>query len=145
MGRVNCPMDDELTALIRKHEGFRASAYEDTRGFLPIGYGRLIDARRGGGITRQEAETLLAADIQQAEQDVQALFAGHEGFTPTRYHALVSMAFNLGRAGLAGFSKMSAAIARNDWEQAAAEPLNSVWARQVPARAQEIARFLKGS
>ena len=45
-------MDDDLLNLIRKHEGFRASAYRDTRGYLTIGYGRLIDARRGGGITR---------------------------------------------------------------------------------------------
>jgi len=40
---------------------------------------------------------------------------------------------------------MSAAIACNDWEMAASEALNSVWAKQVPARAQEIARALRGS
>lgn len=42
-------MDGDLLNLIRKHEGFRASAYRDTRGYLTIGYGRLIDARRGDG------------------------------------------------------------------------------------------------
>ena len=56
-------MRTELTALIKKHEGFRAAAYRDTRGNLTIGYGRLIDPRRGGGISNQEAEVLLIASI----------------------------------------------------------------------------------
>ena len=130
--------------LIRKHEGFRASAYRDTRGYLTIGYGRLIDARRAGGISRAEAEFLLADDIKRAEAAVRALFRGADGFTPARYNALVSMAFNLGRGGLQRFSKMSAATACNNWEIAAEEALNSAWATQVPARAQEIAWALRG-
>ena len=138
-------MDDDLLNLIRKHEGFRASAYRDTRGYLTIGYGRLIDARRGGGITRQEAEFLLAGDTKCAEATVRALYHGADGFTAARYNALVSMAFNLGRGGMRRFTNMSAAIACNDWELAADEALNSVWAGQVPARAHEIARALRGS
>lgn len=138
-------MDDDLLNLIRKHEGFRASAYRDTRGYLTIGYGRLIDARRGGGITRQEAEFLLAGDTKRAEATVRALYHGADGFTAARYNALVSMAFNLGRGGMRRFTNMSAAIACNDWELAADEALNSVWAGQVPARAHEIARALRGS
>ena len=49
-------MDDALLTPIRKHEGSRACAYRDTRGCLTIGYGRLIDARRGGGISHAEAD-----------------------------------------------------------------------------------------
>ena len=65
-------MDGDFLNLIRKHDGFRASAYRYTRGYLTIGYGRLIDARRGGGITSQEAEFLLAGDINRAEATVRA-------------------------------------------------------------------------
>ena len=82
-------MDDDLLNLIRKHEGFRASAYRDTRGYLTIGYGRLIDARRGGGITRQEAEFLLAGDTKRAEATVRALYHGADGFTAARYLSLI--------------------------------------------------------
>ena len=74
---------------------------------------------------------------------MRALYHGADTFSAARYNALVSMAFNLGRGGLQRFSKMSAAIACNDWEMAASEALNSVWAKQVPARAQEIARALQ--
>ena len=73
-----------------------------------------------------------------------ALFRGADDFAPARYNALVSMAFNLGRSWLKRFSKMSAAITCNNWEMAAEEALNSAWAKQVPARAQEIARALRG-
>ena len=135
-------MRTELTALIKKHEGFRAAAYRDTRGNLTIGYGRLIDPRRGGGISNQEAEVLLIADINKARADVQALFPQYRVFDQARYNALVSMAFNLGRSGLAGLRKMIAAIDRGDWECAAFEALNSKWARQVPTRANEIAMLL---
>ena len=96
-------------------------------------------------ITRQEAEFLLAGDTKRAEATVRALYHGADGFTAARYNALVSMAFNLGRGGMRRFTNMSAAIACNVWELAADEAPNSLWARQVPARAHEIARALRGS
>ena len=66
-------MDDNLLNPIRKHEGFRSGAYCDTQGYLTIGYGRLIDARRGGGITDAEAEFLLAGDIPRRGPGARAL------------------------------------------------------------------------
>jgi len=54
------------------------------------------------------------------------------------------MAFNLGAPRLAKFHKMRAAIAADDWQAAAAEALASKWAGQVPRRAAEIARLLRG-
>jgi lysozyme len=85
------------------------------------------------------------AGAPESAATARALYHGADGFTAARYNALVSMAFNLGRGGMRRFTNMSAAIACNDWELAADEALNSVWARQVPARAHEIARALRGS
>jgi hypothetical protein len=39
---------------------------------------------------------------------------------------------------------MRAAIAADDWRLIAAAALNSKWARQLPARAAEIAGLLRG-
>ena len=104
-------MDDDFLNLIRKHEGFSASANGDRRDSLTIGYGRLIDARRGGGITRQEAKFLLAGDTKWAEETLRALYQGADDFTAARYSTLVYMAFDLGRGGLLRFSKICVAMA----------------------------------
>ena len=45
---------------------------------------------------------------------------------------------------LGKFHNMRAAIAADDWRLAAAEALDSKWARQLPARAAEIAGLLRG-
>ncbi|MEC8642766.1 MAG: hypothetical protein VXZ67_07640 [Pseudomonadota bacterium] len=61
-----------------------------------------------------------------------------------RRHALVSMAFNLGGPRLAGFTRLRAAVRRSDWDEAAAEALDSRWAAQTGRRANDIAAMLRG-
>ena len=139
----NAIMPSPYHYIIKKHEGFCAHAYQDTQGFWTIGYGRLIDKKRHGGISRSEAEILLANDIAGCEKLVATLFPQFEAFSKARQQALVSMCFNLGPRGLASFVRMRTAIAHNDWPQAAQEALNSKWAKQVPHRAVEIATLLK--
>lgn len=129
--------------VMQRHEGFCPHAYRDTLGYWTIGYGRLIDERRGGGLSRAEADYLLGNDLQKAETVARSLFQGFDQFSASRQCALVSMAFNLGPRGLRGFQKMRAAIAAGDWADAARQALDSKWAKQVPHRATEIAGWLK--
>ena len=135
------PMSD-YEGIVKKHEGFCTHAYQDTEGFWTIGYGRLIDARRGGGVSLAEAEFLLANDLTQAESVARYIYPAFDCFALAHRQALVSMAFNLGARRLAGFRKMRAAILAGDWTRAAHEALDSKWARQVPHRAAEIAAML---
>ena len=74
-------------------------------------------------------EGLRSGAYHDTRAILRAFYHGADTFIAARYNALVSMAFNLGRDGLQRFSKMSAAIACNDWEKAASEALNSVWAK----------------
>jgi len=82
--------------------------------------------------------------MRLARQICHRLYADFSSFGPDRQAALLSMAFNLGAPRLAKFHKMRAAIAADDWQMAAAEALASKWAGQVPRRAAEIARLLRG-
>ena len=50
---------------LKRHEGLKLHAYQDHLGYWTIGYGRLIDKERGGGISETEAETLLENDIDR--------------------------------------------------------------------------------
>ena len=54
------------------------------------------------------------------------------------------MAFNLGGPRLAGFTRLRDAVRRGDWDDAAAEALDSRWAVQTGRRATDIAAMLRG-
>lgn len=127
---------DQLT----RHEGLKLKPYRDTVGKLTIGVGRNLD---DVGISVDEAMLLLDNDLDKAEQELQARFPITRHMTGPRYYALVNMAFNLGITRLAKFQRMWQAIGDDDWDRAAAEALDSKWARQVGTRAQEIAEMMR--
>jgi lysozyme len=120
-------------------------AYEDHLGYTTIGYGRLIDERRGGGITDAEAQMLLSNDIARVIGDLEYTAPVLHTLPEGVQHALVNMAFQMGVNGLMAFRRMWAALEQGDWELAAEEALGSRWAEQTPRRAHEIAGMIAGS
>jgi lysozyme len=126
----------KLRAQLVKHEALRLKPYFDTVGRLTIGVGRNLDAE---GVTEDEARYLLSGDIDRV---VRGLFARYPEWFPSldppRQAVLVNMAFNMGLAGLAGFTRMLDCIARGDFAGASEEMTRSKWASQVGARAAEL-------
>ena len=59
--------------------------------------------------------------------------------------ALSLMVFQLGPDGTLEFHAMLKAIASGDWEGAAAEALDSAWAKETPKRAKMVAALLRGA
>jgi len=131
-----------LRAAVKTDEGFRGQLYRDTEGNLTIGYGRLMEKSRGGGISRDEAEYMLANDLRTAERLCEAMPA-YEDLSPARQAVLVNMCFNLGAAKLREFTKLFSALVHQDFEEAAFEMLNSKWAGQVKGRAERLAQQMK--
>lgn len=133
-----------IKAHLRAHEGCVLHAYQDHLGYWTIGYGRMIDERRGGGISEAEAEQLLSNDvafvIRSLEREAPFLHTLPEGVQ----HALVGMAYQMGVAGVMSFRRMWAALEQGDWELAAEEALHSRWAEQTPRRAHEVAAMIAG-
>lgn len=123
-------------------EGEVLHAYEDHMKFLTIGVGRLIDKRKGGGISREESRYLLANDIRRC----MAIAGQWEWFDKLdwpRQGVIVCMLFQLGARGVSGFRKMIDALARNDYESAAAEMIDSSWHKQTPARCERMAAVMR--
>ena len=131
-----------LRGRVKVKEAFRASVYPDSLGFWTIGYGTLVDARKGGGLTKGEAEYLLANRLQLAEQACESMEAYRE-LAPPRQAVLIEMCFNLGAEGLHAFKRMFSALVRHEYEQAASEMLASAWSGQVGKRAVELAEQMK--
>ena len=132
-----------LLAQLEQHEGFRSSAYQDTEGFWTIGVGRLIDKRKGGGISKAEALFLLENDVQRFVKDLDVKLPWWRGLSDVRQRVLADMAFNLGVPGLLGFKNTLRAIHEGRFEDAAAGMLASKWATQVGARAHRLARMMR--
>lgn len=127
-----------------RDEGVVLHAYEDSLGYLTIGIGRLIDKRRGGGISLEEARYLLGNDIARITAELDRHIPWWNGLPEPKQRALANMAFQLGISGLLGFRKMLAALKAGEWEKASREALDSSWSLQTPERAERIAAVLRG-
>ena len=134
---------EALRKQLLRHEGEVLHAYEDHLGYLTIGVGRLIDKRRGGGITHDEAMMLLDNDIRRVIDELESRAPWFKRLDTTRQQAIANMAFQLGVSGLLGFRKMIGALDHGDYRKAADEALDSRWARQTPNRAREIADMIR--
>jgi lysozyme len=121
--------------MLVRHEGLRLKPYTDSVGKLTIGVGRNLD---DVGISRDEAMALLDADIDKALAALMG-FSWFSYMDETRQAALADMVFNVGLSRFLCFSRMIAAIEREDWAGAARELLDSAYAKQVGARAVELA------
>lgn len=128
---------------LRRDEGFVPHAYQDHLGFWTIGIGRLIDKRKGGGITEDEALHLLDRDIERFEQELDAKLPWWRTLDDVRQRVILNMAFNLGVNGLLGFKYTLAAVKAGDWEKAAQGMENSRWHDQVGERAVRLERMMR--
>lgn len=121
------------------HEGFRSKPYRDSVGKLTIGIGRNLD---DVGITRKEALFLLEQDIIKV-QNVLEEHWWYNQLSQVRKDVVTDMAFNLGVAGFFKFKRTIGSISRGEYGKAAAEMLESKWARQVGSRARRLAEMMR--
>lgn len=130
----------ELIHLLIKHEGMRSRPYLDTTGNLTIGVGRNLTAN---GISDKEAAEMLWNDIEKALDAANNAFSWIKTLDKTRKNVIYSMVFNMGIGGVRSFKKMISALENEDWGLAAAEMLDSKWAKQVGSRAIELSEMMR--
>jgi len=131
----------KLKESIVKHEGKRLKPYKDTVGKLTIGVGRNLD---DVGITYDECDYMLNNDIQRVFREAR----GQDWWdavsdNDARSRAMVELLFNVGGATLAKFKHALAALRNRDYGRAADEFLDSLWAKQVGARAITITKMIR--
>jgi len=134
-------MRETLVQQIQRHEGLRLKPYYCTAGKLTIGYGRNLE---DVGITAHEAAFLLTGDLMRCEDDCLHAFPWFADLSEPRQHVMLNMCFNLGLAGLKKFAKFLTAVELGNYDTAADEMLDSLWAKQVKSRALELAQMMRG-
>ena len=132
-----------IDQLIRE-EGEVLHAYEDHLGYLTIGVGILIDKRKGGGITKEESRFLLLNRVKGVVEGIRKNLPWFDAIgNEPRKAVLIGMAFQMGLNGLLGFKNTLEMIRVGDYDKAAVGMLNSLWARQTPARAKRMSKQME--
>ena len=134
---------NKLQKQLMRDEGFVSYVYTDSLGYLTLGIGRMVDSRRGGGISEDEAMYLLNNDIANRVEALRLAIPWINDLDEARTGVLINMAFQMGVNGLLGFKNALACVEIGDYDGAAAGMLNSLWARQTPERAARLAKQMK--
>lgn len=132
---------DSLRAQLTIDEGKRNRPYRDSLGNLTAGVGRNLDAVP---FSDDEIALMLNNDIQRAIDLLDGGAIWWRTLDDDRQDALLNMAFNMG-AKIFGFKQMIAALQLHDYTTAANEMLDSLWAKEVGARATRLADVIRGS
>lgn len=138
-------MTDLAQAMVEHFEGCELSSYLDTKGIPTIGWGHTGPGVFYPGMTctQEEADAWLEADMAQARADA-LRFPDFGALNDVRQAVLVSMAYQLG-AGPLYWPNFMASLKAQDYTAAASNGLDSVWAKETPARAQsEMAMLASG-
>jgi lysozyme len=132
-----------IEELLKREEGFVPHAYKDHLGFWTIGYGKLIDERKGGGITEKQALMLLRDEIAEIRFNLIGAIPWFLELDDVRATVLLSMAYQMGIDGVLKFKNTLAAVRAKDYAQAAKGIRNSKWAEQTPGRAERMAKAME--
>lgn len=134
-----------LKADLKRDEGYKRYAYQDSRGYWTVAHGICIDERvPGSGIPPDEAD--LLAEYRLVNKVIPELLRALpwvEHIPEPCQHALANMAYQLGVPKLRKFKKMLRHLERKEYLLAAVEALDSAWAVQTPARAQRMADLFR--
>ena len=130
---------DGLVETLKAEEGYRAKPYRDSRGVLTIGYGTNIQE----GITQAEADQLLRGRLRRFEDELRTAWQPFDLQPRGVQVALLDMAYQLGVAGLLRFHTTLSRLESGDYSGAADSALQSLWARQTPARAARAAKAFR--
>ena len=119
-----------IIEMLRKNEGVETHAYVDTVGKITIGVGRNIDSKGGLGLSTDEINYLLANDVKRVNAELAAAFSWYKTLGTPRKDAVMDMCFNMGLPRFKKFKKALAGMAKGDYKTAAAEFLDSKWAKK---------------
>ena len=146
---------ETIVQRLRRHEGFQAKVYKDSRGNPTIGIGhkitvadRVANQLVGHTISTDQATLLLHEDLALALHYALRQIRFWQGqstpFAPALLQDIVTeIAFVLGPTGLAGFHRFGEALVLSDWTTAAEELRNSLWAEEAPDRVKELADLVE--
>ena len=130
----------EIVEDIKKHEGFEPKVYQCTEGYDTIGYGFAI---KDLVIDRDVADLILMKKLHTLLQRISVAFPWFKDIDDIAKGVVINMCYQMGLSGFSKFKKTIYYLETEQYDEAATECLNSLWAKQTPARAREISEAIR--
>ena len=130
----------DLLARVKHHEGFVEHVYDDSLGIPTIGYGFAI---KDLILDEDIAEEILIRKLEKLKVNASRRFKWLDDMPVELQEIVIEMCYQLGVTGVSKFRKAISAMQECDWETAADEMLDSLWARQTPNRAKELSNIVR--
>ena len=141
-------MYEELKEEIKLHEGFVPRVYKDSLGKRTIGYGHLcVEPEQWDDnkeYTKEELENVFSKDFNEALKNAEHLI-GERNINHVAKEVIIEMVFQLGIGGVGKFKNMWKALDSEDYGEASFQMLDSLWAKQTPARAGKLAGKMRSA
>lgn len=153
MGDITIMDRKELMAELVIDEGKVSEIYKDHLGYETFGVGHLVldsddecGQPTGTEVSEERIMECLQQDIDGICADLDRNIPFWRDLDEERQRIVANMAFNLGINRLLQFEKFLNALEQREYERAAAEMMDSRWAKQVGARSERLKkRMIAGS
>lgn len=131
---------NKLNAMLELHEGNKRFPYRCTAGKLTIGVGFNLD---DVGLYPEEIQFILDNRVRLVRTRLEKELPWFSRLNDVRQAVLIDMGYNLGVDGLLKFKRTLGSVERGDYELAAQQMLQSLWARQVKGRAVRLSKMME--
>ena len=130
----------KLIDSIKQHEGYVGIVYKDSLGIDTIGYGFAIKDLE---LDEDICEIILERKLKDLQSRVDLKFNWYRYMPQEIKDIVMEMCYQLGITGFSKFKKTIAYLQNKQWNDAAVEMLDSLWAKQTPNRAKEMSDRVK--
>ena len=141
---------DKLREELKRDEGCVHSVYLDHLNLKTVGIGHLLtewdeeyDKPVGTEVSEERVNELFAKDIEVTIDECKVLYEHFDDLPEEAQRIIANMMFNLGRPRLSKFKKMREAVMDANWIEAAIQMEESLWAKQVPNRAERLCERMR--
>lgn len=128
--------------LIKDREGLRLKVYKDSLGKPTAGYGHLLKpGEEKLAITQALADSWFQSDVAAALSAAKSQVKQLPFQTQELEDVLVSVNYQLGTNWASKFPRTWGYLIAGDFEHAASESEDSLWAKQTPIRVRDFQRI----
>lgn len=142
----------QIISLLNYEEGYREKPYIDTEGYPTVACGIKIGTKGAAlsnytfTVPRDVGDVWLESFVNKTIGNMNSnpsIVAALKACNEARRDILISMAYQMGVNGLAGFKNTLAMVAAGNYTGAANGMLSSAWAKQTPNRAKRHAEVMR--
>ena len=126
---------------IKAHEGYEPMVYQCTEGHDTIGVGFKVDDLF---LSEKVCDLILEEKLNDLIPRIERKLSWFRYTQDEVKLVIVNMCYQMGLSGVLKFKRALAAMEIKNWEMAADEMLDSLWARQTSRRANELADIIRG-